>query len=231
MHDFYSRVEAAHEYARSLENNLGHVSHALLQCKGSLASSWEELNQGRLEYQKVQKELVLERERHKDTMDMLQKVLHEAMRSSEIADSLSGEIVKLRAAGVAAATLETPASMIKAPYTTAASPDTPTSINQQSGPAQAPKDVCDAGEGATPSTHEILQHAKSNLSDASASRCYDSGSETIFKTAKNPSSISRLPRESLPARERRGPRKSRPNSGTSSTKFPEALEKGPSNVR
>ena len=132
LRDFYSRVEAAHEYARRLENDLEHARYALLQSEASLVSSWEKLEDERLEFRAAQEELVFERERHKETTDMLERVFHEAIRSSQIADALNGQIATLRAAngvGASRPLLDTPVTMASSP--------TPQGTSVLSNPRQA----------------------------------------------------------------------------------------------
>ena len=111
LRGFYSRVEAAHEHARRLE-------HDLELARNALFSSWEKLHDERLEFRAAQEELVFERERHKETTDMLERVFQEAILSSQIADALSGQITTLRAAnsvGAARPLLDTTVTLATSP--------------------------------------------------------------------------------------------------------------------
>jgi hypothetical protein len=98
-------VESADGYARRLEHNVEEAKdlasrfyHALTQCEASLAASWETINQERLDHRASQEALTFERERHKETMELLEQVFREAVRSGEIADSLSSQVATLQAA-------------------------------------------------------------------------------------------------------------------------------------
>ncbi|PVH75946.1 hypothetical protein DL98DRAFT_642498 [Cadophora sp. DSE1049] len=115
LHDFYLRVEAAHSYSRRLENDLYdarslmHQSqNALSQCEASLHASCGDLNEERLEHRASREELMFERERHKETMEILEKVFSEAVRSGEVADLLSTQVATLRAASDSVSVQETP---------------------------------------------------------------------------------------------------------------------------
>ncbi|KAG0645011.1 hypothetical protein D0Z07_9204 [Hyphodiscus hymeniophilus] len=189
LRDFYSRVEAAHGYARSLENDLDLVRFALLQCESSLNSSWERLNEERLEYRAAQEELVFERERHKETMDMLEKMFHEAMRSGQIADFLSGEIATLRAAmavGDPRPLSEKPKSPNENPVPRAAS--ILSSPRRNSGATQIEKKLCSPTGRAPPESKEreyVKLPVSTNSTEASAPRSDTPAYETRFKPTKN----------------------------------------------
>jgi len=71
--------------------------YALMQCETSLFNCWKMLNEERLELGACQEALSFERERHKDTIDLLERVFKEATRSGEIADSLGSKLAELQA--------------------------------------------------------------------------------------------------------------------------------------
>jgi hypothetical protein len=95
LQDFYLRVETAENYARSLEKDLyeaqttAHQCHnTLAQCETSLSASWEILNEERLSHQASQEALMFESERQEETIALLERILKEAILSSEAADIL-----------------------------------------------------------------------------------------------------------------------------------------------
>ncbi|KAH8674402.1 hypothetical protein BGZ60DRAFT_271486 [Tricladium varicosporioides] len=143
LRDFYLRVESANDYARRLESelheakNTAHQSqHALTQCEAALVNSWEMLNEERLDYRASQEALSFERERHKETMDLLERVFKEAIRSGEVADCLGGKLTELQAAAscrVAQAIPQTMATTEASPSTSNLAPqEPPDSTSQQS---------------------------------------------------------------------------------------------------
>jgi hypothetical protein len=97
LQDFYLRVEAAENYARRVEKDLNEAQTTayqyqatLARCEASLSFSWETLNEERLNHRECQEALILEKNRHKETGEFLDRVLKEAVPSSEITDSFSG---------------------------------------------------------------------------------------------------------------------------------------------
>ncbi|KAH8799407.1 hypothetical protein F5884DRAFT_811822 [Xylogone sp. PMI_703] len=78
LHDFYLRVDSANEHARRLESDLHEANSALRQCEASLIAS-------------------IERNSHQDTTELLERVFREAIRSGEIADSLSSQVAIMQA--------------------------------------------------------------------------------------------------------------------------------------
>jgi hypothetical protein len=104
-------------YARRLEHDLKEAMDSLTQCDAALAASREVINQERLYHRASQEELTFERERHKETVELLEKVFEEARRSGEIADRLGCQVAALQAAsssGIVQAVPQDSASM-KAP--------------------------------------------------------------------------------------------------------------------
>jgi hypothetical protein len=104
-------------YARMLEHDRKEAMNSLTQCEAALAASREVINQERLYHRASQEELTFERERHKETVELLERVFEEARRSGEIADSLGCQIATLQAAsssGIAQVVPQDSASM-KAP--------------------------------------------------------------------------------------------------------------------
>jgi hypothetical protein len=93
-------VEVAENYARRLEKDLHNAQtaihqyqSALAECTASLASSWETLNGERLDYQACREALTFETKRHKETIELLDRIFKDAMRSGEVADFLSNRRV------------------------------------------------------------------------------------------------------------------------------------------
>jgi hypothetical protein len=92
-------VEAAENYARRLERDLQQTKAAahqyqvaLTECEASLVTSWETLNKERLDHRASREALAFESERHKETMELLERMFKEAIRSSEVADNLSSRL-------------------------------------------------------------------------------------------------------------------------------------------
>jgi len=111
-------------YAERLEHDLEEAMdlawgsrHALTLCEESLASSWDMINQERLDHRASQEALTFERERHKETIELLEKVFKEAVRSGEIADSLGSQVAALQAASNSGIIQAVPQAMVsmKAP--------------------------------------------------------------------------------------------------------------------
>jgi hypothetical protein len=72
--------------------------HALTECEASLAASWGLINQERLDHRASQEALTFERERHKETLELLELVFKEAVRCGEIADRLGSQVAALQSA-------------------------------------------------------------------------------------------------------------------------------------
>lgn len=238
MRGFYSRVEAAYEYARSLEQDLHratslvqHSQHALTQCEASLAASWDQLNEERLDHRAAQEELLFERERHKETMELLEKVFHEAMHSGEIADMLSREVATLREAsssGVTKASSQAPASLTEGSLTDKiTSLHTPTALNRRSESASTQleecarnQDECDASDAVK--RQDATTHPNNELSHVSESSSYITGSDRTFKTAPTSSNISGTTEQPRSVRDAaaKASRKSKPVSKMKRTRSP-----------
>jgi hypothetical protein len=99
LQDFYLRVEAAENYARKLEKDLYDAQTAvhqyqavLAEYEASLVASWETLNQERLDHRACREALTFETERHKETIQLLDRIFKEAIRSGEVADILSSRL-------------------------------------------------------------------------------------------------------------------------------------------
>ncbi|KAH7370287.1 hypothetical protein BKA65DRAFT_488088 [Rhexocercosporidium sp. MPI-PUGE-AT-0058] len=95
LQDFYLRVEAAENHARRLEQDfceaqttMQHCQNTLVQCEASLYSSWEVLNEEHRNHQAYQDALVFESERQKETIALLERILKEAILSSEATEIL-----------------------------------------------------------------------------------------------------------------------------------------------
>lgn len=130
LRDFYLRVEAAHEYARSLENELyvaqsaaHQAQSALTQCESSLVNSLEQLNEERLDHRASQEALTFERASHKETAEMLEQVFREATRSAEIADRLSLQVATLQSKPGQALISQPTESLKDLPGTNTSSPE------------------------------------------------------------------------------------------------------------
>lgn len=89
-------MEIAENYARRLEKDLHNAQTAIHQYQSalaeyaaSLASSWETLNGERLDHQACREALAFETERHRETIELLDRIFKDAMRSGEVADFLS----------------------------------------------------------------------------------------------------------------------------------------------
>jgi hypothetical protein len=118
--DFYWRVGVANEYARKLENDLYEVTTHAQRFRYALIRCEDQLNEERLDHRASREELAFERARHQDTLEILDKVFHEATQSGEIVDLLSSQVTALRAAsnfGVIQPTSEMPASPMEASLT------------------------------------------------------------------------------------------------------------------
>ncbi|KAF8848392.1 hypothetical protein BDZ45DRAFT_753891 [Acephala macrosclerotiorum] len=123
LRDFYWRVGAANEYARKLENDIHEATTRVQQsqwkfthCEAALLSNQETLEEERLAYRASREELTFEREKYQETLEILEKVFREAVRSGEVADFLGNQIVALQAAskrGVIQPTPKIPASRIE----------------------------------------------------------------------------------------------------------------------
>jgi hypothetical protein len=85
-------MEETNNYARRLEIDLHESRLLLTHCKDALAGSRAKLDEERLEFGAAQEALIFERERHKETTELLERVIEEARRSGDLAD------VKSRAA-------------------------------------------------------------------------------------------------------------------------------------
>lgn len=111
--EYHVREAAAHAYIQKLKNDLDRTTETLEQsrvtlthCEAALVASWEQMKQERLDHQRCREELTLdltleltlERERHKETIDLLDRVFKEATRSGEIADRLGNRVAVLEAA-------------------------------------------------------------------------------------------------------------------------------------
>ncbi|KAH8790882.1 hypothetical protein F5882DRAFT_460694 [Hyaloscypha sp. PMI_1271] len=99
LQDFYLRVEVAESYARKLEKDLYDAQTAvhqyqavLAEYEASLVASWETLNQERLDHRACREALTFETERHKETIELLDRIFKEAIRSSEVTDILSSRL-------------------------------------------------------------------------------------------------------------------------------------------
>jgi hypothetical protein len=89
---FLARLRLAENYARRMEKDLQEARTAthqyqstLAECTASLASSWETLNEERLDHQACREALKFETKKHRETIELLK----DAMRSGEVADLLS----------------------------------------------------------------------------------------------------------------------------------------------
>jgi hypothetical protein len=71
---------------------------AFTNCEAALFASWEKLNNERLDHRASREELSFERERHQESIELLDRVFKEAVRSGDVADSLKSQITVLQAA-------------------------------------------------------------------------------------------------------------------------------------
>ena len=188
LRDFYSRVDFANEYARRLEIDLHQTTHearrsqlALTQCEASLVASWEMLNEERLEHRASQEALTFERERHQETIELLERIFKEAVRSGEIADSLGNQVAALQAAS----SLEIKEVVPQTAALLEASPsneslmvlEAPTSANQGSDSAkQLPEAFAGNSPGPThldeEERHQAAQPANVNHSGEPEHKCH-----------------------------------------------------------
>jgi septal ring factor EnvC (AmiA/AmiB activator) len=108
MRELHVREAAAHAYIQKLKNDLDRTTETLEQsrvtlthCEAALVASWEQVQQERLGHVRCREELILElafeRERHKETTQLLDRVFKEATRSGEIADRLGERVAALEA--------------------------------------------------------------------------------------------------------------------------------------
>lgn len=127
MRDCYRRVEEADGYARKLERELRHAANiaeqsrlALAQCEDALAGSWAKLDEERLDFRAAQEALTFERERHKETTELLERVIEEARLSGDLADTLSRQVAILQSTPTSNGTKEGPNAKrqrVRAPLT------------------------------------------------------------------------------------------------------------------
>lgn len=146
--DFYFRAESANEYARKLERDLHELAReaqrsqqALTQCEASLIASWNQLNEERLEHRASREALALECARHKDTLDMLERVFQEARRSGEIADTLKNKVIELQATSSLGILTSVSIGAFLSKESSTPS-ETSTSANQQNGLARKLPETC-----------------------------------------------------------------------------------------
>ncbi|CZT53514.1 uncharacterized protein RSE6_15134 [Rhynchosporium secalis] len=96
LKDFYLRVDTIENHARMLEKDLceaqttmHHCQNTLFQCEASLVSSWEVLKEERRNHQACQEALMFDNERQQETITLLERILKEAILSSEAVEILS----------------------------------------------------------------------------------------------------------------------------------------------
>ncbi|KAH6664016.1 hypothetical protein B0J14DRAFT_608244 [Halenospora varia] len=93
------------------------------------------LNEEHLDHRASQEALTFERERHKETMELLERVMKEAIRSGEVADTLGSKLTELQAAlnfRVVQAGPQTTAQMEVSLSTSLTPPEASASTKQQS---------------------------------------------------------------------------------------------------
>jgi hypothetical protein len=102
LQDFYTRVNAAHQFARKLEIDLQdarftgqHFQCAFADCQAHLAACKAELEEERLSHGETQKDLELERENHRETERLFELAFTVAQQSENIVKDLQGEITQL----------------------------------------------------------------------------------------------------------------------------------------
>jgi hypothetical protein len=95
LRDCYRKVEAADAYALKLRRDLHESQFALAQCQDALAASCAKLDGERQGFGAAQQALTFERDRHKETTELLERVFEEARLSGELADTLSRRIAIL----------------------------------------------------------------------------------------------------------------------------------------
>lgn len=107
MHESYRRLEDAHNYGFKLErdiveavNALEQSRFALIQSQEALSSCCTMLDEERLEFRGAQEALNFERERHKETIELLERVFEEARQSGELADMRSRQVAMLQSVPV-----------------------------------------------------------------------------------------------------------------------------------
>jgi hypothetical protein len=102
LQDFYTRVDAAHQFARKLEIDLQdarfagqHFQRAFADCQAHLAACKAELEEERLSHGETRKDLELERENHKETERLFELAFTVAQQNDNLVKDLQGEITQL----------------------------------------------------------------------------------------------------------------------------------------
>ncbi|KFX89753.1 hypothetical protein V490_06825, partial [Pseudogymnoascus sp. VKM F-3557] len=103
LHESYRRLEDEHNYGLKLERDLVEAGNTLEQSRFALIQSQEafgacctRLDEERLEFRGTQEALNFERERHKETIELLERVLEEARQSGELADMRGRQVAMLQ---------------------------------------------------------------------------------------------------------------------------------------
>ncbi|KAH7378952.1 hypothetical protein BKA64DRAFT_648375 [Cadophora sp. MPI-SDFR-AT-0126] len=196
LQDFYLRVEASENHARRLEKDLceaqttmHYCQNTLVQCEASLSSSWEVLNEERRNHQACQEALMFESQRQKETIALLERILKEAILSSEAAEILGGRLTTApKAAGYQTTpTFEGPLTETTQNAKTLTESGTATSVERQSESAQRllPSLVPGShqlGEHESQTATRICSTEMSNQNQQNGSRSARSGSYATSKT-------------------------------------------------
>jgi hypothetical protein len=102
LREFYTKVDAAHEFARKLEIDLQdarftaqHFQRAFADCQAHLAACKAETEEERLSHGETRKDLELERENHKETERLFEIAFTVAQQSDSLVKDLQGEIIQL----------------------------------------------------------------------------------------------------------------------------------------
>jgi hypothetical protein len=102
LQEFYTRVDAAHEFARKLEIDLQdarfaaqHFQSTFADCQAHLAACKAEIEEERLSHGETRKDLELERENHKETERLFGLAFTVAQQNDNLVKDLQGEITQL----------------------------------------------------------------------------------------------------------------------------------------
>ncbi|KFY28054.1 hypothetical protein V491_00660 [Pseudogymnoascus sp. VKM F-3775] len=103
LYESYRRLEDQRNHGLKLERDLVEAVNALEQSRFALIQSQEalsaccaRLDEERLEFRGIQEALNFERERHKETIELLERVFEEARRSGELADMRGRQVAMLQ---------------------------------------------------------------------------------------------------------------------------------------
>ncbi|KAH9205172.1 hypothetical protein DL95DRAFT_470823 [Leptodontidium sp. 2 PMI_412] len=165
-----------------------HCQNTLVQCEASLYSSWEVLNKERRNHQPCQEALMFESERQKETIALLERILKEAILSSEATEILGSRLTTAPKAAVYQMTPTIEGSLTGTTQNakTLTESSTATSVERHSESAQR------LLPSLVPGSHQLGKHESqiatrvcntemSNQNQQNGSRSARSGSYTISR--------------------------------------------------